>query len=161
MGLFYCFIVFDLENSKHPRDVFFKKGTRHSQTSKLVQRCPYTFLKSATALSNSPNPLHITPLHRHFKQMAARPGTSIRQRIPFLGACRKSAERRIQKKAKKSTPSAGAFLRKAQTVMICGQKLVKTEGFTSQTNWKLTFFNRGIKNVFQCHSLLMIVLRGI
>ena len=41
--------------------------------------------------------------------MAARPGTSIRKRIPFLGACRKSAERRIQKKAKKSTPSADAF----------------------------------------------------
>jgi len=46
---------------------------------------------------------------RHFKQMAARPGTSIRKRIPFLGAFRKSAERQIQKKTKKSTPSAGAF----------------------------------------------------
>ncbi len=60
MGLFYCFIVFDLENSKHPRDVL-KKGTSALlDKTCFVQRCPlHLFLKRYRAFLNSPNPLQI------------------------------------------------------------------------------------------------------
>ena len=109
MGVFWVWRI-----QKHPLDVLFKKGTRVRLTNQFVSVTHYTFLKSAAALFCLLQIRYIsTHLSPALQTMAARPGTSISKRIPCLGACRKSAECRIQKKEQKNTPSAGVFLQRA------------------------------------------------
>ena len=85
-----CFL--NLEDSKHPMDVIFKKGTRVRLTKQFVSDTPYTFLKSATALFESSKSPHI---HLPALQTDGCPGRNIHQaKKRVLGACGQSAEGR-------------------------------------------------------------------
>lgn len=163
MGLFYCFIVFDLENSKHPRDVL-KKAQGHSSTKLVLSRdAPCTFFKALPRFfefsKSFTSPFPPTSSGTSNRWLPGREHPSVKE-SPSLEPSGKALNTGYRKRQKKSTPSAGAFAAKGVDYydMRANYKLIlcRVKFINSSTNWNWSFCP-----VARCNQSIKCFLRNI